>query len=99
MKNILITTIAAVVFVGCGTSIYEAAEEGQIEEVKKLLPAGADVNTKTKFMETPLHFAAENGHNEVPELFIDKGAEVYPHAKWDRIPSHAAAKTAPKDIT
>ena len=59
MKHLLLTTIVAVLVVGCGTSIYEAAEEGQIEEVKKLLPAGADVNTKTKFMETPLHFAAE----------------------------------------
>ena len=76
MKLILLTTIAAVVLVGCGTSIYEAAEEGQIEEVKKLLPAGADVNTKTKFMETPLHFAAENGQKEVAELLIVAGANV-----------------------
>ena len=76
MKHLLLTTIAAVVLVGCWTSIYKAAKEGQIEEVKKLLPAGADVNTKTKFMETPLHFAAENGQKEVAELLIDKGADV-----------------------
>jgi cytohesin len=96
MKHLLLTTIAAVVLLGCGTSIYEAAEEGQIEEVKKLLPA--DVNTKTKFMETPLHFAAENGQKEVAELLIDKGADVNANAKWERTPLHAAAKTGQKDI-
>ena len=73
MKHLLLTTIAAVVLVGCGTSIYEAAEEGQIEEVKKLLAAGADVNAKTKFMETPLHFAAYYGEKEVAELLSEQG--------------------------
>ena len=33
MKHLLLTTIAAVLVVGCGTSIYKAAKEGQIEEV------------------------------------------------------------------
>ena len=86
MKHLLFTTIVAVLVVGCGTSIYEAAEEGQIEEVKKLLLAGADLNIKTKFMETPLHFAAENGQKEVAELLIDKGADVNANAKWERTP-------------
>ena len=62
------------------------------------MPAGADVNTKTKFMETPLHFAAENGQKEVAELLIDKGADVNANAKWERTPLHAAAKTGQKDI-
>ena len=39
MKQLLITTIAAMVLVGCGTSIYKAAKERQIEEVKKLWPS------------------------------------------------------------
>ena len=76
MKHLLLTTIVAVLVVGCGTSIYEAAEEGQIEEVKKLLAAGAGVNAQTKFKETPLHFAAENGQKEAADLLIDKGANI-----------------------
>ena len=61
----------------CGTSLYEAAEEGKIEEVKQLLADGADVNAKTdSFLETPLHFAAENGQKEVAIILIDKGADV-----------------------
>ena len=98
MKHLLRTTIAAVVLAGCGMSVYKAAKEGQIEEVKKLLAAGAYVNAKTKFTETPLHFAAENGQKEVAELLIDKGADVNAKAKWERTPLHGAAKTEQKDI-
>ena len=76
MKHLLLTTIAAVVLVGCGTSIYEAAEEGQIEEVKKLLPAGADVNANAKWERTPLHAAAKTGQKDIIELLIVAGANV-----------------------
>ena len=99
MKHLLITTIAAVLVVGCGTSLYEAAEEGKIEEVKQLLADGADVNSKTdSYLETPLHFAAENGQKEVAELLIDKGADVNANAKWERTPLHSTAKTGQKSI-
>jgi uncharacterized protein YcfL len=47
MKHLLITTIAAVVLVGCGPSpnelINEAARVGDIEAVKQALSDGADV--------------------------------------------------------
>ena len=48
MKHLLLTTIAAVLLVGCGpsVSIHEAARTGNIEAVKQHLAAGADVNGK-----------------------------------------------------
>ena len=60
MKHLLLTTIAAVVLVGCGESqspepstakapdisIHDAAEEGNIEAVKQHLAAGTDVNAQ-----------------------------------------------------
>ena len=60
MKHLLLTTIAAVVLVGCGPSvdIHQAAEEGNIEAVKQAIAAGADVNAKSYDEWTPLHFAA-----------------------------------------
>jgi hypothetical protein len=91
MKNLLLTTIAAVVVVGCGGSkspeptiakapdifIYEAARQGKIEAVKQHIATGADVNAKLdRFGLTPLHGAAEGGHGEIAELLIDKGADV-----------------------
>ncbi len=92
MKQLLIT-IASVLLMGCGYSIYEAAEEGKIEEVKQLLADGADVNAKTdSYLETPLHFAAENGQKEVAQILINKSADINAKAKWDRTPLHGAAK-------
>ena len=46
MKHLLITTIAAVVLVGCGPSvdIWTAADKGNIEAVKQHIAAGANVN-------------------------------------------------------
>ena len=76
MKHLL-TTIAAVVLVGCGEpSIHDAAHTGNIEAVKKHLASGADLNTKDSEDGTPLHHAAWNGHKEVAELLIEKGAVV-----------------------
>jgi len=48
MKHLLLTTIAAVVLVGCGPNIHEAAEDRNIEAVKQYLAAGGDVNAKSK---------------------------------------------------
>jgi ankyrin repeat protein len=67
MKHLLLTTIAAVLVVGCSeSSVHEAADNGNIEAVKQHLAAGAYVNAKDKgfFWKdfTPLHHAARYGH-------------------------------------
>ena len=88
MKHILITTIAAVLLVGCSKtqqpepptaktpdiSIHDAAENGNIEAVKQHLAAGTDVNLGG--VATPLHPATYSGHKEVVELLIANGANV-----------------------
>jgi len=77
MKHLLLTTIAAVVLVGCGeSSIHDAAKGGNIEAVKQHLAAGTDVNAKDDNGWTPLHFAVYYGHKEIVELLIAKGADV-----------------------
>ena len=90
MKHILITTIAAVLLVGCATtqspepttakapvnSIHDAAFEGNIEAVKQHIAAGTDVNAKGERDRTPLHEAAWNGHKKVAALLIANGADV-----------------------
>jgi len=87
MKHLLLTTIAAVVLVGCGESqqttvkapdisIYDAAWDGNIEAVKQHIAAGTDVEAKDSFGRPPLHFAAYSGHTEIAELLIAEGADV-----------------------
>ena len=68
MKQLL-TTIAALVLVGCGqgVDIHDAATWGDVEAVKEYLEAGGDVNAKqgdsvsglSGFGWTPLHIVAQ----------------------------------------
>ena len=93
MKHLLLTTIAAVLFVGCGESpkdIWEAAKQGNLEAVKQHLADGADVNSKNKSGYTPLHFAAYKGHKEIVELLIAEGADVNAKDDMGRTPFHIA---------
>ena len=78
MKHLLITTIAAVLLVGCGPSvdIHEAARTGNIEAVKQHIAAGADVNAKDVDGINPLHYATWTDHKETVELLITNGADV-----------------------
>ena len=84
--KLLLTTIAAVLLVGCGhlapivarldSSIHKAARDGHIEVVKKHLAAGVNVNAMNKYGWTPLHEAVTGGHKDIAELLIAKGADV-----------------------
>ena len=96
MKHILLTTIAAVLVVGCGEahppdiSIREATATGNIEAVKHHLAAGTDVNAKSDDGWTHLHNAAGFGQKEVAELLIAKGADVNAKDKDGVTPLDAA---------
>jgi len=103
MKHILITTIAAVLLVGCGPpvpdiSIYDAVEDGNIEVVKQHLAAGTDVNSKDKDGWTPLHEAASEGHNKIIELLVAKGADVNAKGADGETPVDAAASPETTDF-
>ena len=90
MKHLLLTTIAAVVLVGCGESqppepptakapdisIHDAVEKGNIEAVKQAIAAGADVSVTDWMGDPPLHGAVSYGHKEIVELLIAAGADV-----------------------
>ena len=78
MKQILLTTIAAVLLVGTGLAgpIHDAIMNGNIDEVQLQLDAGADANEESSKGLTPLHYAASAGHNDIVELLIERGANV-----------------------
>ena len=88
MKHLLLTTIAAVVLVGCGQdpegalrraaegALRSAALDGNIEAVKRHLAAGANVNAPNTYGWTALYWASSRGHKEIVELLIANGAYV-----------------------
>jgi ankyrin repeat protein len=100
MKHILLTTIAAVVLVGCGNpeadrALLEAARDGNIEAVRQHLAAGADVNAKNDFGWTPLHQVATK---EIAELLIAEGAEVNVNDRGGSTPLHNAVIGFQKEV-
>lgn len=56
--------------------IYEAAENGNLEELQKLISAGADIEERDEVGWTALHCAAFFGHSECLKELIKAGADI-----------------------
>lgn len=56
--------------------LLDAARKGDLAGVKTALAAPADLESKTRYGQTPLFLASMNGHLEVVEFLLGKGAKV-----------------------
>ena len=94
MKHLLITTIAAVLLVGCWKpNIWQAAETGRIKDVNRHLDEGMGVNARDPYGRTTIHYAAQRGHKEIIEMLIAKGADVNAKDHTGRTPLNEAIET------
>lgn len=59
-----------------GEALLAATQRQELEAVKELLEAGADVDAKSPYGATPLFFAADKGNLELVRLLLAAGAEV-----------------------
>ena len=59
--------------------LHEAVTSGDVEQVRALLAAGADSNTRDALGATPLHDAAWTGNREIAALLIAHRADVNAH--------------------
>ena len=112
MKHLLLTTIAAVLLVGCGESqppepptakapymsIHFAAWSGNIKVVKQHLAAGTDVDAKNEWEATALLKAAREGHKEISELLINNGADLNAKNEVGKTPLDYAIENNHTDI-
>ena len=92
--KLLLTTIAAVVLVGCGEktpSIWIAARDGNLEIVKKHLINGVDINAKDKEGSALLHKAVARGNEEIVKYLINNGANLNIKDQRKGTPLHWAA--------
>jgi ankyrin repeat protein len=59
--------------------LHMAAASGNIERVRELVLAGANVNEKDKYDQTPMAYAIRHDHKEVIELLMTQGADLSLH--------------------
>jgi ankyrin repeat protein len=71
--------------------LLTAAIQGNVNAVKLLLRAGADVEIESVEGIRPLHFACRNGHAEVVRLLLSAGARIDAKDSYGRRPLSSAA--------
>ena len=68
------------------TPLHEAAIDGDEQEVRKLLRAGAELNASDRSGWTPLHFAAQEHAVGVVRALLEAGADVDPVDEYGNTP-------------
>jgi ankyrin repeat protein len=56
--------------------LHFAAQDGNVDEVTRLLAAGYQPNVFDELGKTPLHYAAARGHVDVMRVLLASGADV-----------------------
>ncbi len=79
--------------------VADAAQTGDIAEVRALLQQGADVNAAQTDGLTALHWAAMNNHGEIIDVLLYAGATVKPLTRvGGYTPLHLAARSGHAEI-
>jgi hypothetical protein len=81
----LVLIIAVGLSNGCATSLQSAARKGDIQQVKALLDAGADIN-QSPDDQVPLSLAIQEKHFDVARLLIERGADVNLSTTFSYVP-------------
>ena len=105
MKSILPMTLAAWL-AGCATAppppalaLWDAAELGRVEDVRRHLAAGTDVNARGGITGlTALHRAAFHGRVAVAALLIEAGADVNAASRGGETPLHSTVYWEHREI-
>jgi len=80
------------------TDLDNAAYEGDVKRVRKLLEKGVSPNVRDEYGSTPLHKAAFRGHVKVVKLLLEHGADPNIQNKVGWTPLHAAAFKGHVDV-
>jgi ankyrin repeat protein/beta-lactamase regulating signal transducer with metallopeptidase domain len=79
-------------------SLHEAAKARDVDEVKRLIAQGADVNSEDWKRQTALHLAAEHGYIDIARILIANGSDVNAKDKYGYTPLHEAAQGSHGDV-
>uniref|UniRef100_A0A6C0I3B6 Uncharacterized protein n=1 Tax=viral metagenome TaxID=1070528 RepID=A0A6C0I3B6_9ZZZZ len=79
--------------------LLPAIRRNDIDEVARLIDDGADINSKHRYGQTPLHWACINGYVEVAELLLERGANLTSTNDYEWTPLHYACYRGHLDLT
>lgn len=82
---------------GLDRALYEAAESGDLDDVKELLAAGANASAIIEGDGSPLIGAARSGRIDIARLLLDHGADPNGVVEGDGSPMIAAAQNGRLD--
>lgn len=84
--------------IGCGVSIHDAAANGDIGAVSRMLERGHSLlESRNALGKTPLFYAVTYGQPEVVAFLLERGAAVNAADKTGMTPLHAAATLSRTD--
>eukprot|EP00322_Chrysochromulina_rotalis_P031890 CAMPEP_0115849920 /NCGR_PEP_ID=MMETSP0287-20121206/11699_1 /TAXON_ID=412157 /ORGANISM="Chrysochromulina rotalis, Strain UIO044" /LENGTH=246 /DNA_ID=CAMNT_0003303905 /DNA_START=420 /DNA_END=1160 /DNA_ORIENTATION=+ len=72
------------------TLLQCAARQGTVDDVERLIAAGADVNVADIHASTPLHAAARSGSADKIERLVAAGADIEARDRYGHSPLHVA---------
>jgi len=78
--------------------IFYAAQEGDVEKVKKLLDSGVVTTIADYDDRTPLHIACVAGHKAVVKLLLERGADVNARDVHDWTPLDEATRNHREEV-
>ena len=93
LSTSLVLMLALLAAVSCGDdrgSLYLAAKKGSLEEVRRFIADGVDINQQDSGGFTALHAAIMHQHREVARYLVEQGADVNVAAIYGVMPLHVA---------
>ena len=69
------STVGAQTDKGADKMLIQAAQKNQLNQAKRAIEKGANVNFKTDYGQTALFFACDRGNIELVKLLLEKGAD------------------------
>ena len=73
------------------TQLHQEVIFNNIDVIIKMLHRGINVDVKSVYGKTPLHFAAQLGYLDIVGILVDNGANILSHDQFGWSASHRAA--------